>query len=104
LEKVLTLVVHYQVQPDKGDVVAATLANHTWATRQEPGCLQFITYRSLQDPDSFVLYEQYVDEDSFEAHRQSPHFERYVRDAIMPLLAERSFDRYDEVTPEPGEE
>jgi (4S)-4-hydroxy-5-phosphonooxypentane-2,3-dione isomerase len=97
---VLTLIVHYQTQPGKGDVVAAALARHTLATRQEPGCLQFITYRSREDPDSFILYEQFVDEDSLEAHRQTSHFQRHVQETIIPLLTERTFDRYDEVTPE----
>ena len=97
----LTLIVHYQSQPSKGDVLAAALAKHIPATRQEPGCVQFIGYRSAQDPDSFILYEQYIDEESLEAHRQTPHFQRYVRDTIMPLLAERTFDRYEEVMPEP---
>jgi quinol monooxygenase YgiN len=98
---VLTLIVHYQAQPSKGDVIAAALAKHIPATRQEPGCVQFIGYRSTQDPDSFILYEQYVDEQSLEAHRQTPHFQRYVHETITPMLAERTFDRYDEVMPEP---
>ena len=72
----LTLIVHYQAQPTKGEVVASTLAKHVAATRTEPGCLTFIGYRSRQDPDSFMLYEQYVDQESFDAHRQSPHFQR----------------------------
>jgi quinol monooxygenase YgiN len=97
----LTLIVHYQAQPSKGDLVAATLAKHIAATRTEPGCLQFIGYRSAQDPDSFMLYEQYVDQQSFDAHRQSPHFQRYVHDTIQPVLAERQFDMYEEITPEP---
>jgi quinol monooxygenase YgiN len=100
LGKVLTLIVHYQAQTGEGDVVAATLAKHTAATRQEPGCVQFITYRSREDPDRFILYEQYVDDDSLEAHRQTPHFQRYVQEAIIPLLAVRNFGRYEEVTPE----
>jgi quinol monooxygenase YgiN len=98
---VLTLIVHYQVQPRKGDVVAAALAKHIQATRQEAGCTRFIGYRSTQDPDSFILYEQFVDEQSLEAHRQTSYFQRYVQDTILPLLAERTFDRYEEVVPEP---
>ena len=96
----LTLIVHYQTRRGEGNVVAAALAKHISATRQEAGCLQFIAYRSQEDPDSFMLYEQFVDEDSLEAHRQTSHFQRYVQETIIPLLAERTFDRYEEVTPE----
>ena len=50
-------------------------------------------------PDGFVLYEQYVDEAAFEAHRQSPHFREYIEGGVVPLLAEREWHRYDLVGP-----
>jgi len=97
----LTVIAHYQAQPNNGDVVAAALAKHISATRHEPGCVQFMGYRSRQDPDSFTLCEQFLDQDSLDAHRQTPHFERYVQQTIIPLLAVREFGLYDEVAPEP---
>jgi quinol monooxygenase YgiN len=56
----------------------------------------------LRRPDAghieeFVLYERYLDEESFEAHRQTAHFREYVEGDIVPLLAERIWDRYEEV-------
>ena len=93
----LTVVARYQVQAGKGDLVATALAKHVAATRTEPGCTQFVAYRSRTDPEQFVLYEQYVDDEAFEAHRQSPHFRSYVEGTIVPLLSERQADRYDEI-------
>jgi autoinducer 2-degrading protein len=97
----LTVIARYQVQTGMGDVVAATLAKHVTATRTEPGCIQFVAYRSRNDRDQFVLYEQYIDEEAIEAHRQTPHFRSYVEGTIVPLLSERKADRYDEVKPGP---
>ncbi|MGD0810668.1 MAG: putative quinol monooxygenase [Acidimicrobiales bacterium] len=95
----LTVIARYKAQTGMGDLVATTLAKHVAATRTEPGCLQFVAYRSQKDPDQFVLYEQYVDDAAFEAHRQTPHFHSYVEGIIVPLLSERQADRYDEVDP-----
>jgi quinol monooxygenase YgiN len=98
----VTVFARYSVRPGSGDDVAATLARHVAATRDEAGCLQFIAFRSQSDPDQFLLYEQYEDEEAFQAHRETPHFRQYVEQAIVPLLDERSFDRYGEVVPATG--
>ena len=86
----VAIVVHYQAQPGRGNEVAALLAKHTAATRAEPGCRDFVALRGAEDPDSFVLYERYDDEDAFKAHQASPHFEGIAVAQIRPLLAERT--------------
>jgi quinol monooxygenase YgiN len=93
----INVIAHYRERQGSADQVAAVLARHVAATRLESGCVQFIAYRSRTAPDEFVLYEQYQDEESFEFHRQTPHFREYVEGSIVPLLAERIWDRYEEV-------
>jgi quinol monooxygenase YgiN len=83
----LTVIARYQAQTGMGDLIALTLAKHVAATRTEPGCVQF------------VVYEQYVDDEAFEAHRKTPHFATYVEGTIAPLLSERRAERYDEIGP-----
>ena len=41
-----------------------------------------------QDRTRLMLYEIYDDEKAFEAHQQTPHFKKYLAEAI-PLLASR---------------
>jgi quinol monooxygenase YgiN len=96
---VLTVIAMYKTKPGKSDEVAAILARHVAATRAEPGCVQFVANRSGKDPDRFVLFEQYVDEASFDAHRTSSHFARYIENGVVPLLEERAWDRYMPVEP-----
>jgi quinol monooxygenase YgiN len=96
---VLVVIARYRAQPGRGDDVAALLAPHIAATRSEPGCECFLVNRSAGDGDRFVLYEQYADEAAFQAHRDSPHFERYVLGGVVPLLAEREWERYGLVDP-----
>jgi autoinducer 2-degrading protein len=95
----ITVIACYRTQPGKGDDVAAILAVHTTPTRQEPGCITFVVNRSAEDPDRFVLYEQYADEDAFQAHRQTSHFRTYIEEAVVPLLVERDWQRYTVIEP-----
>ncbi len=90
----LVVIARYRAEPGRGDEVAELLVPHIAATRAEPGCRGFLVNRSTEDADRFVLYEQYVDEAAFEAHRESPHFARYVLGGVVPLLAEREWERY----------
>lgn len=99
----IALIVHYQAQPGRGDEVAALLARHTAATRAEPGCLDFTALRGVEDPDSFVLYERYASQATFEAHQASPHFRGIAVARIRPLLAERRLEFRQVIPPENAE-
>ena len=37
-------------------------------SRAEPGCLQYDVHRHPDDPNTFFLFERYVDEAALEAH------------------------------------
>ena len=78
-----------------------TSQRRTGPSEAEPGCLCFLVNRSAADPDRFVLYEQYADEAAFRAHRASAHFRANVEAGVVPLLAERGWERYDLVEPTP---
>ena len=97
-----TVIASYRARPGHGDQVAALLTRQLAATRSEPGCVEFLALRSQRDPDEFTLYERYVDEDSFQAHRATPHFRRYIEGGVVPLLAERRWSRYDQLEPSPA--
>jgi quinol monooxygenase YgiN len=91
---VLVVIARYRAKPGKGDAVAAILARHTGPTRAEPGCVSFLVNRAIDDPERFVLYEQYDDETAFQAHRQTAHFGENVELGIAHLLAERVWERF----------
>ena len=57
--------------------------------RAEPGCLMYIAHRSPEDPRTFFLYEQYVDQAAVLAHRETEHFQELVLGEVVPLLESR---------------
>jgi len=59
----------------------------TEATRAEPGCLWFDWFRSLEDPQEYVLVEAFRDEAAGASHVQSEHFRR-AQQELPPHLEE----------------
>lgn len=74
---------------DRADMaeVARLLASES---RREPGCVSFIPHQAQDDPDTLVIYEQYRDEDAMNAHRESPHFKKYVVGELYQRMKDRS--------------
>ena len=46
----------------------------------------FIGHRSIDDPRTFFLYEQYDDEPAFRAHTETEHFKQLVLGDAVPRL------------------
>lgn len=56
--------------------------------RKEPGCRQFEVLVDKTDRTKVMLFEIYDDDNAFEAHQQTPHFKKYLAEAV-PLLESR---------------
>ena len=82
------LIVHCNVQVVDGGAdafIAASLANAE-ASRQEPGVQVFDLHRSVDDPNRFVLVEQYAADDDLEYHKTREHYLTW-REAVADLMA-----------------
>ena len=82
------LVVNIRVKPENLDAFMQRLGDNARAARKEPGCRQFEVLVDPKDKAKVMLYEIYDDEAAFEAHQQTPHFKKYLAEAV-PLLASR---------------
>jgi quinol monooxygenase YgiN len=87
----------WRAKPGKEDLIAQVIAKMTPISRQEPGCLYYQAQRSLDDPQVFFLYEQYVNEAGYEAHMATPHFEAHVRGEAIPNLESRERAFYETI-------
>ena len=82
------LVVNIRIKPESVDAFMRRLKENASAARKEPGCKQFDVLVDPQDKTKVMLYEVYNDDKAFEAHQQTPHFKKYLAEAV-PLLASR---------------
>jgi autoinducer 2-degrading protein len=82
------LIVSAKVKPEqRGRFLEAIEDNAASSVRDEPGCLRFDVVVDNDDPDHYLFYEVYRDQDAFAAHRDSEHFARW-RQAAEVCLSE----------------
>jgi autoinducer 2-degrading protein len=80
MTEVFAVLVTIDVRPETIVEFTAGLQANAVATRGEPGCLRFDVLRTRDDPNRFVLYELYSDEDAFfVGHRQAAHYPAWVQ-------------------------
>ena len=82
------LVVNIRIKPDQVARFTPMVLENARAARKEPGCRQFEVLVDPKDKTKIMLFEIYNDESAFEAHQQTPHFKKYLAEAV-PLLASR---------------
>jgi len=83
------LQVNLRIKPENVDAFMKKALENARDARKEPGCKQFDVLVDPKDATRVMLYEIYNDEQAFEAHQQTPHFKKYVAEAV-PLLASRA--------------
>lgn len=79
--------VYLHVRKEERDTFLALTLENARNTVQEPGNLRFDVIEQADDPNRFMLYEVYRDEDGFLAHKQTPHYAAWAEKAPA-LLAE----------------
>jgi len=82
------LVVNIRVAAENAASFMQKLADNAREARREPGCRQFEVLVDPQDRTNIMLFEVYDDERAFESHQQTPHFRKYLAEAV-PLLVSR---------------
>ena len=83
------IVARYYTKEGVEKEVLAHLKQMVALSRQEPGCRVYIVNQSVDDPRRLVLYEQYDDQDAFQAHLSQPYFNAIVREKVWPLIESR---------------
>jgi (4S)-4-hydroxy-5-phosphonooxypentane-2,3-dione isomerase len=82
------LAVQIRIKPENLEKFMQALQVNAREARKEPGCRQFDVLVDPNDKTKVMLYEVYHDDKAFEAHQQTPHFKKYLAEAV-PLLASR---------------
>jgi quinol monooxygenase YgiN len=66
------------------------------ASREEPGCINYIAHFVEGEPATVLIYEQYVDEAAVEFHHTTPHFEQHAN-ALYKIMRSRVIEHLEAV-------
>lgn len=85
----VSFLARFQFAPEDRADVAETLRLLAEASRQEPGCINYIPHQVEDNLDCVVIYEQYKDAEALAAHRESAHFKKYAVGGLYQKMRER---------------
>ena len=80
----------YVANPESVDELKAHLRAMVEPTNAEEGCQEYRVVNSNEDHLTFLLFEVYRDEEAFQAHASSDHFDAHIRNGAWGLLESRS--------------
>jgi (4S)-4-hydroxy-5-phosphonooxypentane-2,3-dione isomerase len=92
------LQVAIRIKPENVDAFMKKLDDNAREARKEPGCRQFEVLVDPNDKTRIMLYEVYADEAAFQTHQETPHFKKYLAEAV-PLLADRVRNVWKRISP-----
>jgi quinol monooxygenase YgiN len=79
----------YTFPADKAEEAARALRPLRDGSRTEPGCITFEVSRSNDDPNAFVLYEEWADQAALDVHYKTENFIKYGVNGIRALASSR---------------
>ncbi len=95
----LVLVVNVKIKPGHADALIPAMLENATQSALEETCYQFDVIVSQDDPNTFMFYEVYKDEQALADHRQTPHYLNYYN--LMQELGdnvERSAQLHDKMS------
>ena len=88
----ISFTVRMRFDPADLDGIRANLEALTAASRKEPGCVSYIAHFLADDPNSILIYEQYVDDAALDFHRTTPHFHEHAIGGLYQGMKERHIE------------
>jgi len=88
----ISFTVRLKFRPEDRARIAEILTDLASASRQEPGCVNYVPHLVEGEPDTVVIYEQYRDQTAVEAHRASAHFKKHAVGGLYQLMLDRQVE------------
>lgn len=97
-ETFFQVIVRYTVKTGEADAVLQLLSEMAAATRKETANISYDFFQGAENPEQIVILERYTDAAGFAAHRDYEHIERIGAAQIIPRLASRSIQTFENAT------
>lgn len=88
----VSFIVRMRFAEEDCERVVEMLRELATASRQEPGCLNYIPHLVEAGPTAVVIYEQYRDRAAADFHRTTPHFQKFAVGGLYQLMREREVE------------
>ncbi len=93
----IQLIARIEAHPNQGEQLASIIEGVIAPSRAEEGCLTYQAHRAIDAPNVFYFYEQWRDQNAFDQHVASSHYQAYRTDSAH-LVADRTVTFLDDVS------
>ena len=76
-----------RIAPENRERYAEVTTQMCQRSREEQGCHGYRVYADLEQPDRYVIVEEWADDEALQRHFAQPHTAAFMS-ALVPLLAE----------------
>lgn len=73
------IAVYIDVEPEKRDAFVKIMLECLEGSQKEAGVLEYTLWSDLKSPNSFFLYEEYVNDDAHKSHVATEHFKKFAK-------------------------
>lgn len=88
-EAISVRIAHLQIKNDQlAAFIEAVKEEMESALRTEPGVIAIYAVADKNDPTKMTFFEMYVDENAYQIHRNTPHFQKYFH-TTKDMIADR---------------
>jgi len=84
-----------KVKPETREEAARAALKMAKATQSEAGCKSYGFYADLEDPNTFLIFEEWDSEEALLRHFQTPHMAEFNAAVPRFLAAPPSINRFD---------
>ncbi|MBH0006776.1 putative quinol monooxygenase [Psychrobacter sp. SWN149] len=77
--KPLTVVATIKAKPEHAEQIKSELLKLTAASQTDQGCIQYTLHQDNANPNGFIFYEIWENNESLQQHVQSSHFQHYAK-------------------------
>jgi len=76
-QECLTVVAEMKANPGKVEELKKVLTGLLEPTRKEEGCINYDMHQSVENPDTFLFHENWIDKDALDQHLATPHLKDF---------------------------
>ena len=78
----ISVIAKIPLQPDKKDQALESVKKLVQDVATEEGTLHYSVNVNRKDPDTLVFMERYRDMDALKSHGNTPHFKKFMEEAM----------------------
>jgi quinol monooxygenase YgiN len=93
----IVLAVVFKVVDGKGEEFESEFRKLALKVRKDPGAITYALNRHVENPNQYLVYEKYDDEEALKYHGSTPHFQEFFNNITPMMAGPVEVNRYQEI-------